>query len=207
MIAREAAAAAPLKPGRAALLARAVHVDVALLGVGSAALACAVYYASAGLRVQHTLHTTAFDLAFFDQIIWNTARGHPLETTYLPYSFFGQHWQPLLLLFVLPYRLGAGPDLLIVVQAAGACAAAVPLFLAARRLAERSAAALLSLAYLVAPALQHGLDFGFHPELFEPLFAFGAVAALLAGRRWLFVSLVALLLCAKEDACLLGALL
>jgi uncharacterized membrane protein len=177
------------------------------VGVIAVTVLAGTAYAVLELRVHRGLHTTAFDLAFFDQILWNTAHGHPFQTTYVPYNFLGQHFELLLLPLAGLYRLGAGPESLIVLQAAGACLAAVPLYFVSRRLAGPLPALALALAYLVSPALQRGLDFGFHPDLLEPLLAFAALAALLAGRRSWFVACLVLLAFLKEDAFLITAAL
>ncbi len=169
-----------------------------------AASSAAAAYAALGLRVYRTLHASAFDLAFFDQVLWNTAHGRWFQTTYVSYSFLGQHFEPLLLPLALLYRLGAGPQTLIVLQALGAALAALPLYAAGRRLLPPAAAAALAIAYLVSPALQRGLDFGFHPDLLEPLTAFAVLAALLWRHDRLFLLCAGALLLVKEDAFLIG---
>lgn len=195
----------PIRPPRStrrrASIARLPLVE---RGLVAAVLVAAVGYAAFGLRVYRTLHASAFDLAFFDQILWNTAHGRWFQTTYVGYNFLGQHFEPALLLLALLYRLGAGPQTLIVVQALGAALAALPLYLAGRRLLPPASAALLAFAYLVSPTLQRGVDFGFHPDLFEPLAAFAALAALLWRRDRLFLLCVGALLLLKEDAFLVA---
>lgn len=173
-------------------------MSVAALGV-----LAAVAFALLGLRVHGTLHTSAFDLGFFDQIVWNTAHGRLFETTYTPhaYNFAGQHFEPVLFLFAALYRLfGAGPRLLIVAQAVVVGAAAIPLYLVARRQGGVWPAVLLAAAFLLAPQLERGVDFGFHPDLLLPLFAFSAYAAQVYRRRALFLVFAALTLLVKEDA-------
>ncbi|HEY7293548.1 MAG TPA: DUF2079 domain-containing protein [Dehalococcoidia bacterium] len=169
----------------------------------AAILAAATAYGAFGLRVYRTLHASAFDLAFFDQILWNTAHGRWFETTYVSYNFLGQHFEPILLPLALLYRLGAGPQTLIALQAAGVAIAAVPLYLAGRRLLPPLAALLVACAYLLAPALQRAVDFGFHSDMFEPLAAFTALAALLWRRDRLLLLAAALVLLVKEDAFLI----
>lgn len=205
---RAALAARPIdaaRPHKSASARRSPSFS--LVTVLAATAVAAAAYALLELRVHRGLHTTAFDLAFFDQILWNTAHGRLFQTTYVPHNFLGQHFELLLLPLAGLYRLGAGPETLVVLQAAGAALAAVPLYFASRRLAGSLPALGLALAYLVAPALQRGLDFGFHPDLFEPLFAFAALAALLAGRRRWFVVCLILLGLLKEDGFLVAAAL
>lgn len=191
-------------PDRRSLLLRA---DPALLIVILAAATAALAYAVFGIRIHRMLHTTEMDLAFFDQILWNTAHGRWFQTTYVPYNFLGQHFELVLLPLAALYRFGAGPQTLIALQALGASFAAVPLYLAGRRLAGRPAGCLVALAYLVVPTLQRGLDFGFHPDLWVPLLAFSALAALVTDRRRLFLVFAGLLLLVKEDMFLVSAAL
>ncbi len=96
--------------------------------IAAIALLAGVGFAVAAVARYRSYHSTAYDLAFFDQIIWNTAQGRWFETTFLPYSFLGQHVQPVLLLYAALYRLHATPEILLVTQAFVIAAAAVPLY-------------------------------------------------------------------------------
>ncbi len=145
--------------------------------------------------------TNAFDLGFFDQIVWNTAHGRLFETTFVDYNFAGQHFEPVLLLFVPAYRLGAGPLFLVVTQAVVAGLAAAPLFEAARRLGLRPlVAAAVASAYLVNAYLHRALLFDFHPETMVVAPAFASAWAAAAGRPRLAAALALSVLLFKEDA-------
>jgi uncharacterized membrane protein len=169
--------------------------------VGAGVLVLAAYWIAVGLVRWERLQVGAFDFAFFDQVVWNTAHGRFFETTFVPYSFAGQHTQPVLLLFAGAYRLGAGPLSLLVVQAVVCALAAVPLFEAARRMRlPILVAAAAALAYLVNPYLHRALAFDFHPETMVALPAFGALWAFAAGRRTLGVAVALSALLFKEDA-------
>jgi uncharacterized membrane protein len=153
------------------------------------------------LIAQHRAYnSSAFDLGFFDQIIWNTAHGRWFETTFVPYNFAGQHFEPVLLLFAAIYRVAPSVVVLFVVQSALAAWAALPLFLAARRLlASATAALLVAAAYLIAPHLHSAAVFDFHPEVMGPFAIFAAFALLTAGRPgWALTAILTLLLL-KED--------
>jgi uncharacterized membrane protein len=159
---------------------------------------------TAALLAQHrTYRSNAFDLGFFDQIIWNTAQGRWFETSFVDYNFLGQHMEPVLLPFAAAYRLGANVEILLAVQAAVVTAAALPLFLAARRLLVSSTAALLvAAAYLLSPHLHGAVLFDFHPEVLGIAAVFAAFALLVHGRPgWSLAAVVSLALL-KEDAAL-----
>ena len=156
------------------------------------------------LVAQHrTHHSSAYDLGFFDQIIWNTAHGRWFQTSFLSYNFAGQHMEPVLFLFAAVYRLAPRVEVLLLTQAAVAAWAALPLYLAARRvLASATAGCLVAAAYLLAPHLHGAVLFDFHPEVMGTFAIFSACALLVAGRAgWALVAVAALFLL-KEDAAL-----
>lgn len=149
--------------------------------------------------------TNAFDLAFFDQIIWNTSRGNWFQTTFVGYNFAGQHLEPVLLLFVPAYWLGAGPPVLLATQAVVAAAAAVPLYCASRRFGLRALLASgVTLSYLLNPYLHRALDFDFHPEVMVALPVFSAAWAVAAKRYKLAAVLAVSTLLFKEDAAMVA---
>ncbi|MFN8559200.1 MAG: DUF2079 domain-containing protein [Dehalococcoidia bacterium] len=154
------------------------------------------------LVAQHGAYASnAFDLAFFDQIIWNTSQGRWFETTFVPYNFLGQHVEPVLLLYAAIYRLTPRVEVLLLSQAAVAAVAAVPLFVAARRLlASEWAAVAVAGAYLIAPHLHDAVLFDFHPEVMGTAAVFGALALLAHGRPGRALAAFATLFFLKEEA-------
>lgn len=170
----------------------------AVVWLGS--LAATWMFASFALTRHARYESTAYDFGFFDQIIWNTSRGRWFETSFVEYNFAGQHVEPALLIFAGLYRLGGGPETLLVVQAAFAALAAVPLFYATRRLTGLPVVATgVAIAYLMSPALHRALDFDFHPELMSPLFLFIGLYLLSAKRPLAAILAVAPVLLLKED--------
>lgn len=151
--------------------------------------------------------SNAYDFGFFDQIIWNTSHGRWFETSFTPHNFLGQHFQLVLLIFALAYRLGAGIELLLVTQAVFVAAAAVPLYYAVRKATSSGNAALaMSVAFLISPQLHHALDFDFHPELMGFFWVFLALYFLVARRPVAaIVSLLPLLLLKEDMPLILGA--
>ncbi|MEO8538648.1 MAG: DUF2079 domain-containing protein [bacterium] len=163
-------------------------------------LAASAYVGLALVR-WNAFETNAFDLGFFDQIIFNTSRGRIFETSFVSYNFAGQHLEPVLLLFVPAYWFGAGPLTLTVTQAVVAAAAALPLYLFARRERLPVVLAVAAVAaYLLNPYLLRALAFDFHPEVMVALPAFTAAWAISTG-RWRFAMVCSLsVLLFKEDA-------
>jgi uncharacterized membrane protein len=159
----------------------------------------AIFARFALLRYQH-FESMAYDLGYFDQIIWNTAHGHFFQTSFVSYNFLGLHFEPVLLFFAALYRLGAGVESLLVVQAIFVAAAAIPLYYAVRRMTGSGPAALaIAISYLLTSSLHDALNFDFHPEMIGFFFVFLALYYLAAGRpRATIISLLPLL-AVKED--------
>ena len=176
-----------------------VRAAPAAVALGTAVFV--VYWCVRSLARWRDLQVSAFDAAFFDQIVWNTSRGRIFETSFVPYRFDGQHVEPILFVFVPAYWLGAGIPFLLLVQAAVCGLAAVPLFAAARALGLRPAlSAAAALAYLLSPYLHNALEFDFHPETMVALPAFTALWAFASGRARLGVACALSVLLFKEDA-------
>ncbi|MBI2761092.1 MAG: DUF2079 domain-containing protein, partial [Chloroflexi bacterium] len=158
------------------------------------------------LVAQHRSYRShAYDLGFFDQIIWNTSRGRWFETSFLSWNFLGQHVEPVLLLFAAVYRVWPNVELLLLTEAAVAAWAAVPLYLAARKLLASDAAGLMvGAAYLLSPHLHGAVLFDFHPEVMGTASIFAAFALIVNRRPGWALAAIGTLFLLKEDAALAG---
>ncbi len=169
------------------------------------ALCAGIGFAVADVLRHRAYHSAANDLAFFDQIVWNSAHGRFFQTSFVPYNFLGQHVQPILLLYALLYRIWASPELLLITQCLVASAAAIPLYHLARRLLrDDGRACLVAALYLLSPYLHHAVNFDFHPETMAPFFVFLAYGSVLSGRMRAAVYATLPLLLLKEDTALLA---
>ena len=123
----------------------------------AAATAFAAGFAVLSVLRHRSFETGRFDLGNMVQAVWSTAHGDPLEATSLAGEQFvrlGAHFDPALVLLAPLWALWPSPELLLIVQAAGIALGAPAVFLLARKhLRSETAAALLTVAYLVTPAL------------------------------------------------------
>ena len=147
--------------------------------------------------------TFGFDLGIYDQPLWLLSRFKDPFVTLRGLDFWGTHLNPVLLLLVPFYWIGAGPLFLLVVQVAAQASGAVAVYLLARdRLGERWPAVALSAVLLLHPTYQYLVWEFFHPDALAVsplLFAYWAARA----RRWRFFAVaVVLTLACKEDAAL-----
>ncbi len=171
------------------------------------AAAATVTVAVAGILRYLTFHSPAYDLGFFDQVAEQTARGHLFATSFLHYSFLGEHWEPLLGVVAQLDRIAATPIWLLAVEAVAAGAAPLAAGQLARTWLPASPAAPLVAAVAMAfmPLFTNGIAFDFHTEALTPAVALFSLNAA-ARRRWLrFVLLLLLLATIKEDALLVAA--
>src|SRR5439155_26776164 len=103
------------------------------------------------------------------QAVWSTSHGHFLEVTTLTghqASRLGAHVDPFLALLAPFWLVWSSPVMLLVVQALGVSAGALPVYwLARKHLQSERAAAHFAFAYLLFPATQFNaftLGTGFH---------------------------------------------
>ncbi|MGE0058241.1 MAG: DUF2079 domain-containing protein, partial [Dehalococcoidia bacterium] len=82
------------------------------------ALVAAWQFSLLAFERHDNFQSNAYDLGFFDQIIWNTSQGRFFETSFVDYNFLGQHFDPILLAFAGIYALGGGVKTLLLIQAA-----------------------------------------------------------------------------------------
>ena len=179
------------------------------LALGAALLATILFGALALLR-HWTFHSTASDLAVFDQVMWNTVHGRFMESTISlarcePHSFFGDHFSPALLLLVPPYALFPHPETLIVAQTISLALGAWPIYLLARRSLPTSAQRLVWVAaYLLSAPLSFIVLYDFH-EITLAVAPLGFAMYFLATRRTMpMVLCLVLALLAKEEVALIG---
>lgn len=189
---REAVRLHPSLRLSADIAGRATVLAAVMLSVG--------FWLGRSLRDWRDLRTNAYDLAAFDQVIWNSAHGRLFETTFVPYNYMGEHFQPILLLFVPVYWLGGGAPALLVAQVLVSGLAAVVLYEAGRALRLHPAvSAAAAVAYLLNPYLHRALAFDFHPETMLALPAFAAFWAFTHGRVRFGMACALAVLLFKED--------
>lgn len=167
-----------------------------------AAFTFAVTFGTLGVQNQRNFGTWSYDMGIYDQAIWLVSRGHSFISV-RGMDFWGHHFNPILLLFVPFYWLGAGPEFLYVVQACALALAAIPIYLIARDKFKTSWMGLLfAVVYLMYAPVQWISWAMFHPEsmVIAPLlFAWWFATK----QRWgWFYAMILLALSTREDTAL-----
>jgi uncharacterized membrane protein len=172
--------------------------DRPLIALTLLVAAFATIYALVGV-LNHHHFGSSLDLGIFDQAVWHLSRFERPFSSVKGYNIFGDHFHPIILLFVPLYWVAPGPDSLIVTQALGFAASIVPVFLFLRRRFAFGHTVALCTAYGLFWGLQRAALFDVHEFAFAPLFVGAAILAV--DRRhwtWLWVWCVLLVL-TKED--------
>jgi uncharacterized membrane protein len=176
----------------------------------AAATGAAVLFGALALIRHWSFHSTASDLAVFDQVLWNTIHGRFMESTLSlarcdPHSFFGDHFSPALLAILPVYALFPRPETLIVVQTIALAIGVWPVYLLARRFLPSTRQRLVWVAaYLLSAPLSFVALYDFH-EITLAVAPLGFAMYFLATRRTIpmILSLLVALL-AKEEVAVIG---
>src|SRR5512139_1842531 len=131
---------------------------------------CAILFSYLSVARHYTFHTAVYDLAMYDQAVWNTSQGRPFAINLLEDTMpgltnkLGDHVEPILLPLAALYWLRSNPDVLLVVQAIALAALIWPLYQLVR---DRSRSIWLAgvavVLYLLHPGMWNALLFDFHP--------------------------------------------
>ena len=100
--------------------------------LGAMVVGWSVVFIVLGWIRQARFATFSFDLGIYDQAVWLLSRFHDPFVTVRGLEFFGHHVNPIMLLFVPFYWLGAGPLFLLSAQVVVQASGAVAIFLLAR---------------------------------------------------------------------------
>ncbi len=168
----------------------------ALLGFG--------WLASLLLRRADGLATRAYDLAFFQQVVWNVSEGNGFVSSFNDGSFLGVHFSPLLVVPALVEMVWADARVLSLFHVLALAAAGPAAFLFLRAACRPSPWAPWLAAAIAAPlpiwsAIQEAGLADFHTESLALPFALLAGWAGLRGRTWLLFAFAGVVLLAKED--------
>ncbi len=131
-------------------------------GVG--AVASLLFFFCAAFR-HAVFQSTAFDLAIFDQALWQLSRGEGARVSLLGMNIFSDHGAFILCPLSLLYWVIASPYVLFAVQALSLALGAWPLLLLAEKRGLGTGETIASVAiYVCNPVVFSANLFDFHPE-------------------------------------------
>lgn len=154
-------------------------------------------------------HSFGFDLAVYDQPIWNTTQGRILESTMtganpIPHSQLSDHFSPVYLLLVPFYLVYPHPETLLVLQTLALAIGAWPVYLLANLKLSPGYAVMWVLVYFLFIPLAWISLYDFHEVAFAVAALGFALYFLERQRIWLFVLFLAFTFLVKEEMTLIG---
>jgi len=165
-----------------------------------------VVYAVMGVNDLYKFEVMGWDMAIFDQGVWNWSRIRFPFSSFHDIWWLGDHFHLILAALAPLYWIWAHPAALIVAQAFLVCFGGLTLYLLALEVTKsRKVSLALYFAYLTYFPLQWHMFSGFHEMAFLPLCLGGALYFLHMKKwraYWVFVALSHLI---KEDVGLLIA--
>jgi uncharacterized membrane protein len=175
---------------------------LALVLVGAAGYA--LFFGWATIVSHHAMRTASLDLGLEENLVWNALHwSRPFfKTSPLggpTASHFGYHATFISYLLAFIYAIAPRAETMLIVQAVMVGAAAIPLFLYARRHLGGWAACLLAYVYLLYPPVHGANLYDFHYLPIGVFFLWLSLYALDARRPVLTVFAVVLTLMVRED--------
>jgi len=151
----------------------------------------------------YRLQTRSYDLAIFDNLMWNLMRGEWFFSSPAlgrAGSHLERHMNLMAHFFVPFYALSQKADTLLIIQTVVCGLAALPIFLLAQKHLRSAWLALsVALAYALYPALHGPLFFDFHFLTLAPFFVAWTLYTFEAGKRYLFLLCWSAALLLRED--------
>jgi len=158
-------------------------------------------YQTLSTAQHYALHTHAYDLGIFDQVVWNSAQGRLYANTIMSDSpsFLGHHLSFTLLAMVPFYWFWSDPRMLLAVQTVLLIATVIPIYLWAWERLGRAGAVVISACFFLYPALGFVNLFDFHEIVIAVPFLAWGTYFLLKRRHGLFLICLAVALLTKEE--------
>jgi len=158
-----------------------------------------------GLQRLYGMTSSAWDLAYDQQVIWNVSIGQGFYSSFARANFLGIHFELIFIVLAAVEKFWASPVVLLVFSSAGLAATAPAAFLFFKAILPtgRAEAKWLALAMALpipfwASIQEAARDF-FHPENMALAFALLAAWAGIRGHRVAMWALCVLVLTCKED--------
>lgn len=149
---------------------------------------------------KHLTLSTGLDLAIFDQKVWNSLYGTPLESTIVrSMETYGEHFSPLLIALAPLYALVDDARVLLIVQTVLLTTTALPIYWYARRSLGRALALVVAVSFFASPAL-HSINLSHFHEIALAMPLLSLALYFLLHRRYVpLLVCLGLLFLVKED--------
>ena len=180
---------------------RCIKLNLDLIIVAIAIILYVAIFSLYSIYVHRSFSTSAYDLGLADQAIWLLSQGENAWSTIKGVHRFGDHASFYDALIYAPaYRLYPAVETLLFVQSLFLGLSALPIFLIARRqIASRFLAVVVSLSFLLHPAIQNMNKENFHSESISVFFILMTIYFLVNNRLLASYIFAFLSVVGKED--------
>lgn len=121
----------------------------------------------------HNFLYDGLDLAIYNNALWNTAHGNWFWSSIQGHNYWGDHFEPILILLLPIYYLWQSPILLLILQTLALGLAAWPIYKINQKILGKNLLTLgLALLWLVNPLVHNINLYEFHAIAFLPLLFF-----------------------------------
>jgi len=186
---------------RPASMLRSKHI--ATFVVVGASVAYAIYMSYYTIQYHLNGYTSSYDLGIEENIVWQSLHGGPLFKSSPIFgpdgTHFGRHATFIAFVIAPLYALSQNASTLLLIEATLVGAAAIPLYLFAKRRIGDIAASLVAISYLLHPGVHGAQLYDFHFLTLTPFFFWFLVLSV--DRRWRLATVVftILTLSIRED--------
>ncbi|MDD2807257.1 MAG: DUF2079 domain-containing protein [Patescibacteria group bacterium] len=97
----------------------------------------------------------ALDLAIINQVFFTSSVGHWFASSIHPPTYLGDHFSPLILILLPFYWLYRGPQTLLILQTLTLAAAAIPIYLIAKKIVGNNWAVAFAIFWLANPFVEN----------------------------------------------------
>jgi len=112
-------------------------------------------FSAIGLMKYHNFGYNALDLGIINQVFYNSSLGNFFAASIQPPTYLGDHFSPIIFIFLPLYRLCSAPPLLLILQTVTLAACAWPIYLIAKKVLGKSWAVIVVAAWLLNPFVQN----------------------------------------------------
>ncbi len=161
----------------------------------------ALLYLLITLQLYLKFNTYAFDLGIYDQKVWRYSQFLPPYNSILGMNNFADHFEPILAVVALLYRIWNNVVMLLIFEAVIVALGFIPVFLIAKKYLKSNLSALfISYGYLLSMGILQAVHYPAHPGTWLPTFYAFAIYFVIEKKYYLYFLCLILALMSKESA-------
>lgn len=143
-----------------------------------------------------------FDLAIYNQAMFNSLSGNLMNVSLHPHNYFGDHFEPILILLLPLYAIANHPLTLILIQTLVLAVTIWPIYIIASKYLSGYWPNLIAVSWLLNPIVYAASVFEFHAIIFTACLLIWSIYFYKQNNYLLWLAFITLTLLSREDAAL-----